>query len=217
MSPLFDCRDAFASALETAAREQPNIVTVVNDSIGSSKISNFATLFPNRLVNVGIAEQDLIGIAAGLANGGLLPFVCAASCFMTGRGLEQIKADVAYSNVNVKLCGMSSGMAYGELGHLERALRRDVADAANDDVRFDPVALPSPRQPVQHRLHHPLDADASHAAEINRAFTAETRRARRVGRRSAGLRHDPARREHAVENREHSRADRQPQGEVSRH
>jgi transketolase len=91
-------------------------VTVVNDSIGSSKISNFAKLFPNRLVNVGIAEQDLIGIAAGLANGGLLPFVCAASCFMTGRGLEQIKADVAYSNMNVKLCGMSSGMAYGELG-----------------------------------------------------------------------------------------------------
>jgi transketolase len=116
MGQLYDCRDAFAGALETVAREWPNIVTVVNDSIGSSKISNFAKLFPNRLVNVGIAEQDLIGIAAGLANGGLLPFVCAASCFMTGRGLEQIKADVAYSNMNVKLCGMSSGMAYGELG-----------------------------------------------------------------------------------------------------
>ncbi len=116
MSQLYDCRDAFAGALETMARERPNIVTVVNDSIGSSKVGNFAKLFPNRLVNVGIAEQDLIGIAAGLANGGLLPFVCAASCFMTGRGLEQIKADVAYSNVNVKLCGMSSGMAYGELG-----------------------------------------------------------------------------------------------------
>src|SRR5512135_3368220 len=126
MSQLYDCRDAFASALETVAREWPNIVTVVNDSIGSSKIGNFAKVFPNRLVNVGIAEQDLIGIAAGLANGGLLPFVCAAACFMTGRGLEQIKADVAYSNANVKLCGMSSGMAYGELGPTHHSIE-DIA------------------------------------------------------------------------------------------
>ena len=58
----------------------------------------------------------MVGVAAGLANGGLLPFVCAASCFLTGRALEQIKADIAYSNANVKLVGISSGMAYGELG-----------------------------------------------------------------------------------------------------
>jgi transketolase len=58
----------------------------------------------------------MVGIAAGLANGGKIPFVCAASCFLTGRALEQIKVDVAYSNVNVKLCGVSSGLAYGELG-----------------------------------------------------------------------------------------------------
>ncbi len=57
MSPLFDCRDAFANALEQVAREQLNVVTVVNDSIGSSKIGNFAKLFPKRLVNVGIAES----------------------------------------------------------------------------------------------------------------------------------------------------------------
>lgn len=116
MNQLFDCRDAFANALEEIARRQPNVVTVVNDSIGSSKVNQFAKTFPTRLVNVGIAEQDMIGIAAGLANGGMLPFVCGASCFMTGRALEQIKADLAYSNANVKLCGMSSGMAYGELG-----------------------------------------------------------------------------------------------------
>jgi transketolase len=126
MSQLYDCREAFASALVTMAREQPSIVAVVNDSIGSSKIGNFAKFFPDRLVNVGIAEQDLIGIAAGLANGGFLPFVCAAACFMTGRGLEQIKADVAYSNVNVKLCGMSSGMAYGELGPTHHSIE-DIA------------------------------------------------------------------------------------------
>jgi transketolase len=58
----------------------------------------------------------MVGMAAGLANGGKIPFVCGASCFLTGRALEQIKADLAYSFANVKLCGMSSGIAYGELG-----------------------------------------------------------------------------------------------------
>jgi transketolase len=72
--------------------------------------------FPDRLVNVGIAEQNMVGVGAGLANGGKLPFVCAASPFLTGRALEQIKADVAYTLTNVKLVGISSGMAYGELG-----------------------------------------------------------------------------------------------------
>jgi transketolase len=58
----------------------------------------------------------MVGVGAGLANGGLIPFVCGASPFLTGRALEQIKADLAYSDANVKLCGMSSGMGYGELG-----------------------------------------------------------------------------------------------------
>ena len=58
----------------------------------------------------------MIGVGAGLANGGKIPFVCGASCFLTGRALEQINADAAYSQANVKLCGMSSGVAYGELG-----------------------------------------------------------------------------------------------------
>jgi transketolase len=116
MSTLFDCRDAFAQALEEVALHDPRICAVVNDSVGSSKIADFAKRFPERLINVGIAEQTMVGLAAGLANGGKVPFVCAASCFLTGRALEQIKADVAYSDANVKLCGMSPGMAYGELG-----------------------------------------------------------------------------------------------------
>jgi transketolase len=116
MTALFDCRDAFAQALEEVALHDPRICAVVNDSVGSSKIADFAKRFPERLINVGIAEQTMVGLAAGLANGGKVPFVCAASCFLTGRALEQIKADVAYSDANVKLCGMSPGLAYGELG-----------------------------------------------------------------------------------------------------
>lgn len=113
---LHDCRRSFASTLITLAEADPRIVAVVNDSIGSSNLKEFGKRFPDRLVNVGIAEQNMIGMAAGLANGGLIPFVCGASCFLTGRALEQVKVDLGYSRSNVKLCGMSSGVAYGELG-----------------------------------------------------------------------------------------------------
>lgn len=112
----FDCRDSFAATIEALAEADPRIVTVVSDSVGSSKLAGFKKKFPNRMVNVGIAEQTLVAVGAGLANGGKVPFVSAASCFITGRALEQVKADIAYSNVNVKLIGQSSGVAYGELG-----------------------------------------------------------------------------------------------------
>ena len=112
----FDCRDAFAAALENVAERDQRIVTVVNDSVGSSKLAGFKKRFPERMLNVGIAEQDMVGISAGLANGGKIPFVSAAACFLTARALEQIKVDVAYSNTNVKLVGQSPGIAYGELG-----------------------------------------------------------------------------------------------------
>lgn len=116
MSDLFDCRDAFQRTLIDLAADDQRIVAVVNDSVGSSKLGDFGKAYPDRLINVGIAEQNLVGVGAGLANGGRIPFVSAAAPFLTGRALEQIKADVAYSNTNVKLCGQSPGMAYGELG-----------------------------------------------------------------------------------------------------
>ncbi|HEX6607560.1 MAG TPA: transketolase C-terminal domain-containing protein, partial [Chloroflexia bacterium] len=116
MTQLYDCRDAFENKLRELASQNQRIVAVVNDSVGSSKLNAFGQMYPVRLVNVGIAEQNMVGVGAGLANGGLIPFVCGASPFLTGRALEQIKTDLAYSNQNVKLCGMSSGMAYGELG-----------------------------------------------------------------------------------------------------
>lgn len=112
----FDCRDAFSRTIEALAESDPRIVTVVSDSVGSSKLVNFRKRFPERLVNVGIAEQTVVAVGAGLANGGKVPFVSAASCFLTARAMEQIKADIAYTNVNVKLIGQSSGIAYGELG-----------------------------------------------------------------------------------------------------
>jgi len=111
-----DCRIAFAEALIALAEADPRVVAVASDSVGSSNLKEFKRRFPGRLVNVGIAEQNLVGVSAGLASAGKIPFTCAASCFLTGRALEQVKVDLAYSRHNVKLCGMSSGMAYGELG-----------------------------------------------------------------------------------------------------
>jgi transketolase len=113
---LYDCRDAFAATLEAMAAEDGRIAAVVNDSVNSTKLKGFRAKFPARFVNVGIAEQNMVGVGAGLANGGMVPFVCSASCFLTARAMEQVKVDLGYARNNVKLCGMSSGMAYGELG-----------------------------------------------------------------------------------------------------
>ncbi|MFJ8751978.1 transketolase family protein [Streptomyces sp. NPDC102441] len=116
VAPVYDCRVDFADELAVLARADKRIVAVCNDSVGSSNLVKFREEFPTRLINVGIAEQDLVGVSAGLANAGFIPFVSAAAPFLTGRALEQIKADIAYSYRHVVLCGQSPGMAYGELG-----------------------------------------------------------------------------------------------------
>lgn len=123
---MFDCRDAYVRTVEELAAGDDRIVAVVNDSVGSSKLGKFRDRFPERLINVGIAEQNMVGVGAGLANGGKIPFVSGAGCFLTARAMEQIKADCAYSQANVKLCGISSGVAYGELGATHHSIE-DVA------------------------------------------------------------------------------------------
>ena len=114
--PTYDCRQTFVETLLELAQTDSRIVAVCNDSVGSSNLGAFAKAFPKRLINVGIAEQNMVGVAAGLANGGFIPFVCAAGPFLSGRATEQIKADIAYSNFPAILCAMSPGMSYGELG-----------------------------------------------------------------------------------------------------
>jgi transketolase len=123
---LYDCRDAFADTLTELAHADARVVAVVNDSLGSTKVNKLAAALPAQVVNVGIAEQNMVGIGAGLANGGRIPFVCGATPFLTGRALEQIKVDAAYSGANVKLVGVSSGVAYGELGPTHHSIE-DIA------------------------------------------------------------------------------------------
>lgn len=146
LAKTYDCRQAFADELTALARADKRIVAVCNDSVGSSNLIGFRTEFPDRTFNVGIAEQDMVGIGAGLANAGLIPYVCAAAPFLTGRALEQIKADVAYSDAPVVLCGMSPGLAYGELGPTHHSIEdlswlRAIANL--------PVVVPA--DPVQTR------------------------------------------------------------------
>src|ERR1700749_350184 len=143
---LHDCRRAFADTLIALARENERIVAVCNGSVGSSNLTAFKAEFPDRMINVGIAEQDLVGVGAGLANGGMIPFVSAAAPFLTGRALEQIKADVAYSDTHVILCGQSPGMAYGELGPTHHSIEDLSWTRAIDNLK---VLVPA--DPVQTR------------------------------------------------------------------
>jgi transketolase len=113
---LFDCRDAYAKTLEEMAERDSRVCVVINDSLSSAKMTSFKTKHPDRFVNVGIAEQNMIGVGNGLANAGMVPYLCGASCFLTARAMEQVKVDMAYSRANVRICGMSPGMAYGQLG-----------------------------------------------------------------------------------------------------
>ena len=113
---LQNCSKAFSQALYQASLSDEKIFIVTNDSVATNHSLEFQSSFPDRLIDVGIAEQNMVGVASGLANSGRTVFVQSAACFLTARALEQIKADVAYANRNVKLCGFNSGLSYAPLG-----------------------------------------------------------------------------------------------------
>ena len=119
-------RAAFTRTLLRLAQNNSALCAVTTDSRGSAMLSEFAQALPNQLVECGIAEQDAIGIAAGLANAGQRPFVCGPACFYSMRSAEQVKVDVAYSHTNVKVIGVSGGVSYGALGSTHHALQ-DIA------------------------------------------------------------------------------------------
>lgn len=114
--------DEFAATLEELAKANPNIIAVTSDSRGSGKLAPFGKALPKQIVEVGIAEQNLVGITAGLAACGKKAFGVSPSCFLTARSLEQIKNDVCYSDVPAVLVGISSGVSYGALGTTHHSL-----------------------------------------------------------------------------------------------
>ncbi len=114
--------DEFAATLMELAKADRNIVAVTSDSRGSGKLGPFGQALPKQIVEVGIAEQNLVGITAGLAAAGKKPFGVSPACFLTARSLEQIKNDVCYSDVPATLIGISAGVSYGALGSTHHSL-----------------------------------------------------------------------------------------------
>ncbi|HYC71497.1 MAG TPA: transketolase C-terminal domain-containing protein [Opitutaceae bacterium] len=114
--------EEFAATLQELAAADRRIVVVTSDSRGSGKLAPFGQALPQQIVEVGIAEQNLVGITAGLAAAGKKAFGVSPSCFLTARALEQIKNDVCYSDVPGVLVGISAGVSYGALGSTHHSL-----------------------------------------------------------------------------------------------
>jgi transketolase len=117
-----DTRSGFGDGIVEAARKNPNIVALTADLLGSMKLNQFVKEFPERFVQCGIAEANMIGIAAGLTIGGKIPFTTTFANFSTGRVYDQIRQAVAYSGKNVKICASHAGLTLGEDGATHQIL-----------------------------------------------------------------------------------------------
>ena len=135
-------RQVICQVLCEEAKKDRDIVVLCSDSRGSASLAPFAKEYPNQFVETGIAEQDLVGIAAGLARSGKKSFAASPACFLSTRSLEQAKVDVAYSNTNVKLIGISGGISYGALGMSHHSAQDIAGMASIPNMR---VYLPSDR------------------------------------------------------------------------
>ncbi len=116
-------RQAISETLLDLAKKDRDILVLTSDSRGSASMVQFGKELPDQIVEVGIAEQNIVGMASGLAHSGKKPFVASPACFLSMRSIEQIKVDVAYSQTNVKLIGISGGVSYGALGMSHHSLQ----------------------------------------------------------------------------------------------
>src|SRR5579862_3754585 len=151
--------EEFAATLEELAKANPNLVAVTSDSRGSGKLGPFGKTLPKQLIEVGIAEQNLVGITAGLAACGKKSFGVSPACFLTARALEQIKNDICYSDVPAVLVGISAGVSYGALGSTHHSLHdlaalraihniSIIAPADNFETRAVTLAAAAANKPV---------------------------------------------------------------------
>ena len=133
---------AICDVLLKEAETDKDIVVLCSDSRGSASLAPFADAYPEQFVEMGIAEQDLVSVSAGLAHCGKKAFAASPACFLSTRSYEQCKIDVAYSNTNVKLIGISGGISYGALGMSHHSAQDIAAMSAIPNMR---VYLPSDR------------------------------------------------------------------------
>lgn len=135
-------RQAICEVLMEKAKQDKDIVVLCSDSRGSASLAPFAKEYPQQFVEVGIAEQNLVSISAGLAKCGKKPFAASPACFLSTRSYEQAKVDCAYSDTNVTLIGISGGVSYGALGMSHHSAQDIAAMSAIPNMR---VYLPSDR------------------------------------------------------------------------
>ena len=146
-------RQIICDVLMKEAEKDKDIVVLCSDSRGSASLAPFAEKYPKQFVETGIAEQNLVSIAAGLAKCGKKSFATSPACFLSTRSFEQIKVDVAYSKTNVKLIGISGGISYGALGMSHHSAQDIAAISAIPNMR---VYLPSDRFQTEKLLENLL-------------------------------------------------------------
>ena len=135
-------KQVICEVLMEKAKNDKDVVVLCSDSRGSSSLTPYADAYPGQFVEVGIAEQSLVSISAGLARCGKKPYAASPACFLSTRSMEQAKVDCAYSHMNVKLIGVSGGVSYGALGMTHHSAT-DIADMAS--IPGMRVYLPSDR------------------------------------------------------------------------
>lgn len=158
-------RQAICNVLMEKAKEDKDIVVLCSDSRGSASLAPFAEAFPEQFIETGIAEQNLVSISAGLAKCGKKPFAASPACFLSTRSYEQAKIDVAYSNTNVTLIGISGGISYGALGMSHHSAQDIAAMSAIPNMR---VYLPSDRHQTKYLIESLLQDDKPAYVRVGR-------------------------------------------------
>lgn len=161
-------RQAICDTLLKAAETDRDIVVLCSDSKGSASLSPFAKKYPEQFVEVGIAEQNLVSVAAGLASCGKKVFAVSPASFLSTRSYEQAKVDVAYSGTNVTLVGISGGVSYGALGMTHHSCQDIAAFCALPDMR---VYLPSDRFQTMRLMEELLRDEKPAYVRVSRSAT----------------------------------------------
>lgn len=139
-------KQVICEVLMEKAKEDRDVVVLCSDSRGSASLTPFADTYPDQFVEVGIAEQSLVSISAGLAKCGKKAYAASPACFLSTRSMEQAKVDCAYSHTNVKLIGISGGVSYGALGMTHH--RRPILLTWHRSQECAFIFLPTVSRPV---------------------------------------------------------------------
>lgn len=165
MMNIVSNRQVICEVLLDKARQDRDIMVLTSDSRGSASLTQFATQLPEQFVEVGIAEQNIVGIAAGLASCGKKVYVASPASFLSTRSIEQVKVDVAYSNTNVKLIGISGGISYGALGMTHHSVQDIAFMRAIPGIK---IVLPADRHETANMIEALVNDDGPVYVRIGR-------------------------------------------------